>query len=122
VDAVDIALEHLNNFSWTANDEVVTDFEVVEEPRSIELITTMNKEPLTLYPCWKLELYLDKVYPGNVNRIYLSIWADNGEVNSCIPLGGGGDPIPEFSLLTPLFTVIILVIAILVYKKKLASR
>ncbi|PVX27164.1 MAG: hypothetical protein CW716_03725 [Candidatus Bathyarchaeum sp.] len=120
VDVMNIALEYLNDFSWTADDEVVTDFEIVEEPRSIELITTLSREPLTLYPCWKLELYLDKVYPGNVNRISLSIWADNGEVNSCAPLGGGG-VIPEFDLLTPIFVGIILVIAIFFYKPKLSS-
>lgn len=120
VDAVNIALEYLNNFSWTADNEVVTDFEVVEEPRSIELITTLSKESLTLYPCWKLELYLDKVYSGNVNRISLSIWADSGEVNSCVPLSGGGI-IPEFNLLTPLFAGIILAIFLFLYKQKLSS-
>jgi hypothetical protein len=67
-------------------------------------------------------LYLDKIYPGNVNRLSLSIWADDGEVASCVPLGGGGDPIPEFRLLTPLFVGIILVIVTFVYKQKLSNR
>jgi hypothetical protein len=121
VDAANIALEYLNDFSWTADNEVITDFEVVNEPRSIDLITTLGREPLRLYPCWKLELYLDKVYPGIVNRISLSIWADSGDVYSCIPLGGGGGAIPEFNLLTPLFVGLILVIAIFVYKQKLSA-
>ena len=96
-EAINIALDYVEDFSWTAGDEEVTEFEIIEEPRPVELITTRNREPLTLYPCWSIELYLDNIYPGNINRISLAIWADTGEVISCIPLGGGGGPpIPEF--------------------------
>jgi len=112
-------LEYLEDFSWTAGDEEVTDFEIVEEPRRIELITTRSREPLTVYPYWRIELYLDKVYPGNVNRISLAIWADTGEIISCIPLGGGGGPpIPEFPswAILPLFLTATL-IGILVRKR-----
>jgi len=118
-EAVNVALEYLEDFSWTAGDEEVTDFEIVEEPRRIELITTRSREPLTVYPYWRIELYLDKVYPGNVNRISLAIWADTGEIISCIPLGGGGGPpIPEFPswAILPLFLTATL-IGILVRKR-----
>jgi hypothetical protein len=97
-EAVNLALEYLGDFSWTAGDQEVTNFEIAEEPRTVELITTRSREPLTLTPCWQIELYLNKTYPGNVNRISLAIWTDTGEIISCTPLGcGGRAPIPEFS-------------------------
>jgi hypothetical protein len=120
-DAVNIALEHLDRFSWNATQDgesvEVTDFDVIDEPRTAELITTKNKEPLTLYPCWQITLYLDKVYPGNVNRISLAIWADTGEVISCVPLGGGGI-IPEFPSLVPLFIVFVVFAVALVFCRR----
>jgi len=103
-EAINIALDYVEDFSWTAGDEEVTEFEIIEEPRPVELITTRNREPLTLYPCWRIELYLDNIYLGNINRISLAIWADTGEVISCIPLGGGGGPpIPEFPSWTTIY-------------------
>jgi hypothetical protein len=94
-EAINIAKRHLDNFSWSAriaNGDLteVTNFEVVDEPLSIKLVTTRSREPLTIYPCWHMELYLDKEYPGHVNRISLAIWADTGEIISCIPLSTGG--------------------------------
>jgi hypothetical protein len=123
-EAVNVALEHLEDFSWTAGDEEVTEFEVVEEPRTVELITTMSREPLTLNPCWQIELYLDKTYPGNVNRISVAIWADTGEVISCIPLGiGGRAPIPEFPAWTPMFLALaVLAVALVFIKLRLPKR
>jgi len=109
-EAVNVALEYLEDFSWTAGDEEVTDFEIVEETVTADLITTRNKEPLTLYPSWVITVYLDKIYTGNINRIVLAIWADTGEIISCTPLGGGGGPpIPEF----PSSTLMLLVLAVL---------
>jgi hypothetical protein len=123
-EAVNVALEHLEDFSWTAGDEEVTEFEIVEEPRTVELITTMSREPLTLNPCWQIELYLDKTYPGNINRISVAIWADTGEVISCIPLGiGGRAPIPEFPAWTPLFLALaVLAVALVFIKLRLPKR
>jgi len=120
-EAVNVALEYLEDFSWTAGDEVVTEFEIVEEPRTVELLTTMSREALTLNPCWRIELYLDKVYPGNVNRIMVTIWADTGEIRSCTPLGGGGGPpIPEFPSSTPMLLVLgVLAVALVFIKLKL---
>ncbi len=39
-----------------------------------------TKNGLALYPQWTVTFYLDKVYPGNVNSIYVELWADTGEV------------------------------------------
>ncbi|PVX23552.1 MAG: hypothetical protein CW691_10355 [Candidatus Bathyarchaeum sp.] len=124
-DAISIALEYLDGFSWNATHDgesvQVTDFEVLEEPRDVEL-TTRNKEPLALYPCWQLTFYLNDVYPGNINRIDLAIWADTGEIISCIPLGGGGI-IPEFPSWTPIAIVFtVLAVALVFYKQRLAKN
>ena len=117
-EAVNIALEYLEDFSWTAGDQEITDFEILEEPRNIELFATRSREPLTVYPYWRIELYLDTVYPGNVNRISLAIWADTGEIISCIPLGGGGVmPIPEFPSWTPLLITLVVALFSVIYKK-----
>lgn len=110
-EVIDIALNHVENFSWTVGDVEVTDFNVVKE--TAELHTTRSKEPLTIYPYYRVELYLDNVYPGYVSRISLAVWADTGEIASCIPLGAGGgsleassnepiststtEPVPELS-------------------------
>lgn len=96
-EAIQIAMDYVEDFSWEASTDngtmiEVTDFKVVEEPMPIELITTRSREPFTLYPCWQIELYLDDIYPGLVNRISLAIWADTSEVISCIPLSFGGVP------------------------------
>lgn len=122
-EAINVALEHLEDFSWTAGDEEVTDFEIMEETITADLITTRNKEPLTLYPSWIITVYLDKIYPGNINRILLTIWADTGEVISCIPLGGGGKPpIPEFPSWTPMLLVLtILAVVLAFYKRRLTK-
>ena len=120
-EAVNVALEYLEDFSWTAGDEEVTDFEIIEETVTADLITTRNKEPLTLYPSWVITVYLDKIYPGNINRIVLAIWADTGEIISCIPLGGGGGPpIPEFPSSTPMLLLLaVLAVALVFYKLRL---
>jgi hypothetical protein len=93
-EATKIALNTLENFSWNATQDgervEVTDFQIVKETLTAELITTRNKEPLTLYPSWSIVVYLDKIYPGNVNRFSIGIWADTGEVISCTPLSMGG--------------------------------
>ena len=120
-EAINVALGYLEDFSWTAGDEEVTNFGIVEEPRYVELFATRSREPLTVYPYWRIELYLDKVYPGNINRISLAIWADTGEIISCIPLGGGGVlPIPEFPSWTPLLIMLVAVAVLgVTFRRKL---
>jgi len=116
-EAINIAIKHLDDFSWKASSNKgdiveVTNFAIVEEQLSAELITTRSREPLTLYPCWQIVLYLDTIYPGSVNRISLAIWADTGEVISCIPLSiGGGFPLDQITESTPPLDIIIPVAA-----------
>ena len=57
----------------------VTDFTIVDD-RVDALLLTAPREPLVLYPYWKVNLYLDKLYPGNVYGFTFQIWADKGEL------------------------------------------
>jgi len=60
-------------------------------------------DPLTLYPLWRIRLYLDKLYPGNVYGIYVMLWADTGEiykVQEMMLMGSfssGSEDIPELA-------------------------
>jgi len=123
-EAINVALGYLEDFSWTAGDEEVTNFAIVEEPRYVELFATRSREPLTVYPYWRIELYLDKVYPGNINRISLAIWADTGEIISCLPLGSGGGPlIPEFPSWAPILIMLAVILAMaVIYRYSLQKQ
>jgi hypothetical protein len=66
----------------------VSGFSVLEEPVSAVFHPTLREEGLALVPYWEVTLYLDKAYPGGVNRLVVGIWADNGEVRRITTLSG----------------------------------
>jgi hypothetical protein len=104
-EAIKIARERAKNFSWKVGVDPATQIEVknftiLEEPVKAEL-SLQAREPLTLYPFWRVELYLDKIYPGFVTAILVGIWADTGEIRYVIPLSTGGGPPPEDSTMPP---------------------
>ncbi|MEM2969141.1 MAG: hypothetical protein QXJ40_04090 [Candidatus Bathyarchaeia archaeon] len=108
-EAVKIARVHAKNFSWNVsmgsdNPQMeVTEFNIAGVSRvTLDFGNYITKEdarggdPLTLYPCWHIQLYLDKIYPGNVYGIDVGIWADTGEVNDIRALISGlGLPLEE---------------------------
>ncbi|NLE05647.1 MAG: hypothetical protein GX638_12730 [Crenarchaeota archaeon] len=57
-----------------------------------------SRDDSTLYPFWRVELYLDKVYAGGVGSIAVGIWADTGEIRYCNALSYGG-PVPSDSII-----------------------
>jgi hypothetical protein len=87
-EAIEIARNAVKGFTWKTDDVEVSDFNVLEEPVSALFHPTPREEPLALVPYWFVTLYLDKVYPGGVNRIAVGVWADNGEVASVKALSG----------------------------------
>jgi DNA-binding transcriptional ArsR family regulator len=87
-EAINIATNYAKNFSWNVDGVEVTDFNILEDPVSADLVPHVREEPLVLIPYWYVTLYLDKVYPGNVNRIAVGLWADTAEVNYCKALSG----------------------------------
>lgn len=88
-EAISIARERAKDYSWTVDSVEVTEFNILEEPVEAELWKYPREETLTLRPYWYITLYLDKVYPSNVDRITVAIWADTAEVIFCQERGGG---------------------------------
>lgn len=82
-EAINIAMNYAKKFSWTEDGLEVTHFNILEEPVSASLIPHIREEPLALIPYWYVTLHLDKVYPGDINRIVVGLWADTGEVVHC---------------------------------------
>ena len=77
--AVQLALNAVKSYSWTANGTTVSNFNVLPSPVSV-VFHPNTKNGLALYPQWTVTLYLDKVYPGGVGSIIVEIWADTGKV------------------------------------------
>jgi DNA-binding transcriptional ArsR family regulator len=92
-EAINMALEHVEGFSWNATQNgewvQVTDFVILEEPVLVRLLPHSREKPLELIPYYYVTLYLDKVYPGNINGIGVGIWADTGQVRDCQTLSTG---------------------------------
>jgi len=97
-EAISIARERAKSFSWKvglgADALEVREFTVLETPVKAEL-SMQAREPLTLYPFWRVTLYLDKTYPGNIIGIVVGVWADTGEVRYIETLSYGGATFPE---------------------------
>jgi hypothetical protein len=80
-EAVELAIEYAQDYSWTVDGVEVTDFVVLQDPVSVDLWPHIREEPLDLIPYYYVVLRLDKVYPENVNGIGIGLWADTGEVS-----------------------------------------
>jgi hypothetical protein len=92
-EAINLALQHAETFSWKVGDVEVTDFNIAEDQIRTRLLTK-SKEPLNLYPYWLITLPLDDIYPGLVTTIQVQIWADTSEIISCHAITDG--ELPEF--------------------------
>jgi len=77
--AIEIAKNAAKTFSYTADGQTVTGLAVLESPVSA-IFHPNTKQGTQLYPAWYIILYLDKTYPGGVNSLAVTVWADNGEV------------------------------------------
>jgi hypothetical protein len=82
-EAINIAMDHAKDFSWTVGGVEVTQFTILEDPVSVSLLPHIRDEPLALIPYYYVILNLDKVYPGDINSIAVGLWADTGEVVHC---------------------------------------
>jgi hypothetical protein len=87
-EAISIARTAVEDFTWTVDGVVVSDFTVVEEPVSAVFHPTLRTSSLDLVPYWEVTLYLDKVYAGGVNRIDVGVWADTGAVRRFVTKTG----------------------------------
>ncbi|MCW4017922.1 MAG: winged helix-turn-helix domain-containing protein [Candidatus Bathyarchaeota archaeon] len=79
--AIQIALDAVEDFSWEADETEISEFNVVEGDATAQFIPHPREDAsLDLVPYWYVTLPLDKVYPDQVNRITVGVWADTGEV------------------------------------------
>ena len=88
-DAVRIAKEHAQNYSWKVNNITVSGFKILDSPTTAEF-SMQPREGNTLYPWWNIQLYLDKVYPGMVGSIQVGLWADTEEITNIEAISNGG--------------------------------
>lgn len=87
-EAIAIARDAVEGFTWTADGVVVSDYTVVDEPVLAVFHPTLRTNSLDLVPYWEVRLYLDKVYAGGVNRLDVGIWADTGQVRRIVTKTG----------------------------------
>jgi len=87
-EAIAIAREHAKSISWTVNNNEVKNFTILQEPVETKL-WPHPRESLELVPYWYVTLHLDKIYPGNIDRIGVGIWADTGEISAYTTISAG---------------------------------
>ena len=87
-EALEIARNAAQDFTWEADGAVVSDFNVLEDPVSVVFHANTRGENLELIPHWYIILYLDRVYPGGFNRVAVGVWADTGEIAHIRALSG----------------------------------
>jgi len=135
-EAIEIAMNAAENYSWNLSMSgdnppvTVTEFNITgvsETTLSFGNYPTKNEsrggDPLILYPGWRVKLYFDKLYPGNVYGLDIGVWADTGEVNdirALMSMLGFPDDIPEFPSWTPLLIMLLAIVAVaLIYRRSL---
>ena len=88
-EAIEIAKDYVKTYKWTADGVEVSNFYVLDDPVSCVLLPHIRDEgSLALIPYWYVTLYLDKVYPGDIDRISVGLWADTGKVAHVRTLSG----------------------------------
>jgi hypothetical protein len=88
--AVALALKRAETFSYRMDDEVISNFSIVHDYIRAEPFSKSRGENKSLYPIWVVYLPLSELYPGFVSQIRVELWADSGEIISCVSLSGGG--------------------------------
>ena len=84
-EAIEIAIDNIQGFAWSAEGTVVTDYVIVEENATALLWPHTRDNTLKLYPYWYVSLPLDKTYPGNINYIAIGVWGDTGDITTYTP-------------------------------------
>jgi DNA-binding transcriptional ArsR family regulator len=79
-EAIIIAREAAEVFTWEFEGEIIANFTVLDVPVDAEFHPHPREDFLNLIPYWYVTLYLDKVYPGEVSRIAVGLWGDTGEI------------------------------------------
>ncbi len=91
--AIEIARNAVASFTWKTDGPEVSSFGVLNQPVAATFHPKPREEPLALVPYWQVTLFLDKVYPGGVNRLAVGVWADTGAVAEINTMTGSELPI-----------------------------
>jgi hypothetical protein len=86
--AIQIARSVVTDYKWMANGELVSNYTVLQDPVSAVFHPIPREDPLALVPCWYVTLYLDNIYPNNITRLVVRLWADTGIVTQINPVSG----------------------------------
>jgi hypothetical protein len=77
--AIEIAKNAAKTFSYTTDGQAVSNLGVLDSSAPA-VFHPNTKQGTLLYPCWYVTLNLDKTYPGGVNCLAVTVWADSGLV------------------------------------------
>ncbi len=86
-EAIATAQEYIKGYSYEFEGKQVADFNIVEDKITASLLTQNRYSNFELYPYWRVTFPLASLYPGYVNSIEATLWADNGDVIDCSTLG-----------------------------------
>jgi hypothetical protein len=90
---------------------------------STATLTSIARDSQTLYPCWVVQVPLDKTYPDYTNTVTVRVWADSGRIMDALRQvtypqisGEFSSVISQFyrSVLLPFFAALILIGSVLV--------
>jgi hypothetical protein len=85
--AISIAKEEVQKTWWTSGNTTVSNVNIVDKS-ILANVSLAPREDNKLYPIWEIRMGLDKVYPGGVTSITVTVKADTGEVAGTF-LGAG---------------------------------
>jgi hypothetical protein len=92
-EAIKTAMASASNYTLVVatGPESETEVKFNIDPNHVDaVLTTVPREPMTLYPIWTVQLYFDKTYFDQYG-FQARIWADSNGVASFVPTGIGGD-------------------------------
>jgi hypothetical protein len=79
--AVNIAKDYVKTLTWTIDGQQVSNFNVKDQPFSVQLVPHNRGDSVALIPYWYVQLSLTKIYAGGINEVAIGIYADTGEVS-----------------------------------------
>jgi hypothetical protein len=95
--AINIAKERVKSYSYAMENATVDNLAVNEKSNWTHAELTMEPRGDALYPRWEVYLPLDRLYPGMVTSIRVTLWADTGDIESIHETTLGGMPQGESS-------------------------
>ena len=83
--AISAAMEYVKTYSYALSDGSKVSGFKLNESRTEATLTCGTSNSTTLYPMWKVVLFLDHVYPGSVKAFSVAVWASSGKVFGISP-------------------------------------